>query len=205
MKSLILALLAGVGLVASASAAKAQYSYGYNFNSRLYAPSGFGTGYPGYYNGYVPGVNQTVISVTPYWRPLVINTPVVTTPFGPNYYYSNTYAFRPTPFGYDWAARRYWWVDGGSYYPPAITYPGYGYPTYGYPAAGAVIPDVVPTTYTTRARITRGFVPVVNPLAGAAVVPVSFETVSTGSFTPWGAFLPGPGAYVNPFSGIVVR
>jgi hypothetical protein len=204
MKPFAWVVLAGIGLVASTGSANAQYFYGYNFGSRVYAPPGFGMGYPGYYNGFIPGVNQTVISVTPYWRPLVINTPVVTTPFGPNYYYSNYYGFRTTPFGFDWAARRYWWVDGGSFYPPAITYPGYGYPAYGYPAP-AVAPAPVPVTYATRTRITRGFVPVVSPLAGAAVVPASFETVTTGSFTPWGAYLPGSGTYVNPFSGVVVR
>jgi hypothetical protein len=198
MKSLACAVLVGVGLIGATNVANAQYFYGYNYGAQVYAPPGFGMGYPGYYNGFFPGVNQTVISVTPYWRPLVINTPVVTTPFGPNYYYSNSYSFRATPFGFDWAARRYQWVDGGYYYPPAIAYP-----TYGYPAAVGVAPD--PVVYTTRARITRGFVPVVSPLAGAAVVPVGFNTVATGSFTPWGAYLPGAGVYVNPFSGVVVR
>jgi hypothetical protein len=175
----------------------------------MYYPPGYGYGFnPGYYNGYVPGVNQTVISVSPYWRPLVLNTPVITTPYGPNYYYSNYYGFRTTPFGYNWAASQASWVSGGLYNP--LVYPAY-YPAYtpGYVApAAAVVPAaaVAPAVVVTpRGRITRGFTPVVNPLATNVVIPALYDSGATGSFTPWGAFMPATNTYLNPFSGIVVR
>lgn len=167
MKPLVLGLLSLAGLATSGSAVNAQYYW------------------PGY--GYYPGVNQTVISVSPYWRPLVINTPVVATSLGPNYYYSNYYGFHATPFGYNWSAYRYQWANAPYYFPPAVAYPTYPVP-------------VVPV----RGRIYPGFVPTVRPFA-AVTVPAATTVVPVGgSFTAWGAYMPATGAYLNPYSGAVV-
>ncbi|HEY2786772.1 MAG TPA: hypothetical protein VGJ05_17560 [Fimbriiglobus sp.] len=203
MKNLILALLAGVGIMTSAATANAQYYYGYNYGTQVYYPPGYGFN-PGYSYGYYPGVNRTVVSVSPYWRPLVTYTPVITTPFGPNYYYSNNYSFRASPFGFNWSASHYQWVNGGIYSPPIFAYPSYGY---GYPTVEPAnpVPAPVAVVVPVRGRITRGFVPNANAFVGDFVVPTAGTTTENGSFTAWGAYMPGTGTYFNPFNGVVAR
>ena len=63
--------------------------------------------------------------------------------------------------------------------------------------AGAVIPvgrnlAVNPVTGT-----------VVRPLSGIAITREGtfYQVPGTGSFSPWGAYIPGSGTYVNPFTG----
>jgi hypothetical protein len=51
----------------------------------------------------------------------------------------------------------------------------------------------------------------VNPITGTIVRPLSgvaitregtfYQVPGTGSFSPWGAYIPGSGTYVNPFTG----
>jgi hypothetical protein len=203
MTRLFSLVLAVAGLAAAAQTANAQYYYGYRYGAQYYNlnPYGYGYGYPGYYNGYIPGVNQTVISVSPYWRPLVVSTPVVTTPYGPNYYYSNYYGFRTTPFGFNYASSQASWVSGGLYNP--LVYPAY-YPGY-YGAGPAVVPAAAvvpePVVIAPRPRIYRGFIPVVNPLVNVGYAVPATDTAG-GSFTPFGVYMPATGTYVNPFAGI---
>jgi hypothetical protein len=140
-----------------------------------------------------PNVNTTTISVSPYWRPLVIQTPAYYTPGLPYVNYNQYYSFQATPWGYGWNGYTNIW--GGVYDPYVSPY-------------GTIASPLFPT-YSRYVR--AGYE--VSPLGfqqafqqgAAATAPTPFGNlqyeVNTGSYSAYGAFLPGTGTYLNPFTG----
>jgi hypothetical protein len=175
MRYLALAVLLVGGFVCSAGSASAQFM--------------------------TPGLTY-VQPVNPYWRPGVqilgtLPGAIVTNPWNiynryPNYYTGfAVYNYNPIPAYYGSLQQ--------TYYNYLATAP--------YPYA---------TGITTINREPGRFVPVapdlaVNPITGTRLAPARgialtnegpfYRIPGSGSFTAWGAYMPGNGTYLNPFNG----
>ncbi|QEL19405.1 hypothetical protein [Limnoglobus roseus] len=194
MRSIILGLLAVVGLASATNNTSAQYyrSNGYNYQS-------YSNGYQPYSGYYYPPSGLT-------------NFPNAYNPWAR--YHNNNYNQYAAAAYFNYMVQ----YNNATIFNPSL-YPGYGLSDYSFQNFGFNQFNGLGVNNFNQPALQKevgGFVAVdrataVNPVSGTVLKPYRgialtregtfYHVPGTGSLTAWGTFLPGSGVYVNPLTG----